>query len=275
VTEEFALPETLSPSGTGTYQNCPLQFRFQNIQKLPQPPGAAAVKGNVVHRALELLFQLDAPLRTHAAAHDFLATAKSEFEPTYDITGLNLTAAQASKFWADCTTLIDSYLRMEDPTTVDAIETEMWVTAPLAKVALRGIIDRIERDSNGGIIISDYKTGKAPRDIDVEGKMMQLQMYAYMLREMRGELPTSLQLLYIKDGIRHKRTPTEQSMRFVHTRTNALFNAIEKSCATALFPTRKSGLCNYCNFKSWCPEFGGDPSKAAVEAPIKFPRPPQ
>jgi putative RecB family exonuclease len=275
VTEEFALPETLSPSGTGTYQNCPLQFRFQNIQKLPQPPGAAAVKGNVVHRALELLFQLDAPLRTHAAAHDFLATAKSEFEPTYDITGLNLTAAQASKFWADCTTLVDSYLSMEDPTTIDAIETEMWVTAPLAKVALRGIIDRIERDANGGIIISDYKTGKAPRDIDVEGKMMQLQMYAYMLREMRGELPTSLQLLYIKDGIRHIRTPTEQSMRFVHTRTNALFNAIEKSCATALFPTRKSGLCNNCNFKSWCPEIVGDPSKAEVEAPIKFPRPPQ
>jgi putative RecB family exonuclease len=103
--------------------------------------------------------------------------------------------------------------------------------------------------------------------------MMQLQMYAYMLREMRGELPVSLQLLYIKDGIRHVRTPTEQSMRFVHTRTNALFNAIEKSCATAFFPTRKSGLCNFCNFKSWCPEFGGDPSKAAVEAPIKYPRP--
>ena len=75
--EVFSLPETLSPSGTGTYQNCPLQFRFQNIQKLPQPPGAAAVKGNVVHRALELLFQVDAPLRTHAAAHDFLATAKN------------------------------------------------------------------------------------------------------------------------------------------------------------------------------------------------------
>ena len=97
VTEVFALPETLSPSGTGTFQNCPLQFRFQNIQKLPQPPGAAAVKGNVVHRALELLFQLDAPLRTHAAAHDFLATAKTEFEPTYDITGLNLTRRTSHK----------------------------------------------------------------------------------------------------------------------------------------------------------------------------------
>ena len=226
-----------------------------------------------MHRALELLFQLDAPLRTHAAAHEFLATAKTEFEPTYDITGLNLTADQASKFWADCTKLVDSYLHMEDPTTINSIDTETWVTAPLNKVTLRGIVDRIERDAHGGLIISDYKTGRAPRENDVEGKMMQLQMYAYMLREMRGELPTTLQLLYIKDGIRHTRTPTEQSMRFVHTRTTALFNAIEKSCASAQFSTKKSSLCNYCNFKSWCPEFGGDPSKAAEEAPIKYPKP--
>lgn len=227
-----------------------------------------------MHRALELLFQTDAPERTSAAAHDFLATAKTEFEPTYDITGLGMTSEQATKFWADCSALIKSYLRMEDPTAIHSTDTEMWVTAPLDKVALRGIIDRIERDAQGGLVISDYKTGKAPRDIDVEGKMMQLQMYAYMLREMRGELPATLQLLYIKDGIRHTRAPTEQSMRFVYTRTNALFNAIERSCSTAVFPTKKSGLCNFCNFKSWCPEFGGDPHKAAVEAPLKFPRPP-
>ena len=232
----WPIPESLSPSSTSTFQDCPLKFRFQNIQKLPQPPSVAAVKGNVVHRALELLFGLEPEQRTEDAAVAFAQTARTEFEPTYDITGLNLNAKQLDDFWNDCDSLVKSYLRMEDPTTINSIDTEMWVTAPLAKVALRGIIDRIERDADGGLIISDYKTGKAPRDIDVEGKMMQLQMYAYMLREMRGELPTSLQLLYIKDGIRHTRTPTEQSMRFVHTRTTALFNAIEKSCATASTP---------------------------------------
>mgnify|MGYP000686681529 CR=1 FL=1 len=48
MSETFAVPDSLSPSSTSTFQTCPLQFRFQNIQKLPQPPGAAAVKGNVV-----------------------------------------------------------------------------------------------------------------------------------------------------------------------------------------------------------------------------------
>ena len=78
MTEVFALPETLSPSGTGTFQNCPLQFRFQNIQKLPQPPGAAAVKGNVVHRALELLFGLEPALRTEEAALEAMLTISAQ-----------------------------------------------------------------------------------------------------------------------------------------------------------------------------------------------------
>jgi putative RecB family exonuclease len=273
MSETFAVPDSLSPSSTSTFQTCPLQFRFQNIQKLPQPPSAAAVKGNVVHRALELLFGLDAPSRTPQAAHQFLAQAKTEFEPTYDITGLNLSEAEAAKFWADCTVLVDKYLQMENPQTINNIDVELWVTAPLQGFLLRGFIDRVERDANGGIVISDYKTGKAPRANDVDNKMTQLHMYAYMLNEMRGEMPASIQLMYIKDGVRHTRTPTEQTMRFVVTRTNALYKAIEKACTTAKFPTNKSSLCFFCNFQRWCPEFGGNPDKAAEEAPVAYPRP--
>ncbi len=273
MSETFEVPDSLSPSSTSTFQTCPLQFRFQNIQKLPQPPGTAAVKGNVVHRALELLFGLEAPGRTPQAAHQFLAQAKTEFEPTYDITGLNLSETEATKFWAECTVLVDKYLQMEDPRTINNIDVELWVSAPLQGFLLRGFIDRVERDANGGIVISDYKTGKAPRANDVDNKMAQLHMYAYMLNEMRGEMPASIQLMYIKDGVRHTRTPTEQTMRFVVTRANALYKAIEKACTTAKFPTNKSNLCFYCNFQRWCPEFGGNPGKAAEEAPIAYPRP--
>jgi putative RecB family exonuclease len=273
MTETFAVPDSLSPSSTSTFQNCPLQFRFQNIQKLPQPPGVAAVKGNVVHRALELLFGLDAEGRTPEALHAFLAQAKTEFEPTYDITGLNLSEPAAAKFWNECTALVNNYLQMEDPQQIHPIDVELWVTAPLKGFLLRGFIDRVERDANGGIVISDYKTGKAPRANDVDNRMMQLHMYAYMLNDMRGEVPTSIQLLYIKDGVRHTRTPTAQTLSFVAKRTNALFTAIEKACTTALFPTKKSGLCFYCNFQRWCPEFGGNPEKAEHEVPLAYPRP--
>ncbi len=265
---QFPVPVTLSPSRVSSFQDCALQFRFASIQNLPQPPGIHAVKGNAVHRALELLLALEPEHRTEHAAHESMAEARREYEPMYDFTGLNLAPEQSGKFWKECAGLIDSYLRMEDPRSVNGIEIELWVEAPLDGFAIRGYIDRLERDANGNLVVTDYKTGKAPRANDVDNKMRQLEMYAYMIRAMRGELPATLQLLYIKEGVRLTRSPTEQSMRFVATRTSAMYKAIERACTTGEFPTRKSGLCNFCNFKSWCPEFGGDPAKAAIEAPL-------
>lgn len=266
----YPVPVTLSPSRVSSFQDCALQFRFSNIQNLPQPPGIHAVKGNVVHRALELLLALDAHERTEIAAHEFMAKAQREYELMYDFTGLNLTPEQAGKFWKECADLINGYLKMEDPRSVNSIEIELWVEAPLDGFSIRGYIDRLERDALGQLVITDYKTGKSPRAIDVDNKMCQLEMYAFMVRAMRGELPATLQLLYIKDGVRLTKSPTEQSMQFVATRTSAMYRAIERACMTGIFPPRRSGLCNFCNFKKWCPEFGGDPAKAEIEAPLVY-----
>lgn len=268
---QFAVPITLSPSRVSSFQDCALQFRFASIQNLPQPPGIHAVKGNVVHRALELLLTLQPDERTEHAAHESMAEAQREYEPMYDFTGLNLTHEQSDKFWKECSGLINGYLQMEDPRSVNGTEIELWVEAPLDGFTIRGYIDRLERDALGNLVVTDYKTGKAPRTDDVDNKMRQLEMYAYMVRAMRGELPASLQLLYIREGVRLTRTPTEQSMRFVATRTSAIYKAIERACTTGEFPARKSGLCNFCNFKRWCPEFGGDPTKAEIEAPLAYP----
>jgi len=268
----FDVPTSLSPSRASSFQDCPLQFRFASIQGLPQPPGFHAVKGNIVHRALELLLGL-APLeRTRDAARDAMATSRNEYEPKYDFVGLQLNELAARDFWADCERLVDAYFDLEDPTTLDNVELELWVEAPLGTFNVRGYVDRLERAPDGGLVITDYKTGRAPRENDVSGKMRQLEMYAYMVRALRGELPARMRLMYLKDKVVLEQQPTESSMKFLEKRTIALFDAIERACTNGTFPTRRSGLCNFCNFKPWCPEFGGNPDLAAVEAPLKYPR---
>ena len=54
-----------------------------------------------------------------------------------------------------------------------------------------------------------------------------------------------------------------------------MFSAIEKACTTGQFQTSKGPLCNYCAFRRWCPEFGGDPARAAEEAPLVYAIPSQ
>lgn len=268
----FDVPTSLSPSRASSFQDCPLQFRFASIQGLPQPPGFHAVKGNVVHRALELLLRLSAPERTREAARDAMSSSRNEYEAKYDFVGLDLDDAAAREFWADCARLTDAYFDLEDPTTLDDIELELWVEAPLGTFNVRGYVDRLERTKDGALVITDYKTGRAPRESDVGNKMRQLEMYAYMVRALRGELPSRMRLMYLKDKVVLEQQPTESSMRFLEKRTIALFDAIERACSNGNFPPKRSGLCNFCNFKQWCPEFGGNPDLAAAEAPLKYPR---
>ena len=110
----YPVPVSLSPSRVSSFQECALKFRFSSIESLPQPPGIHAVKGNVVHRALELLMALEPNGRTASAAHKCMALARAEYETVYDFTGLNLSPTQSAKFWDECSALIDGYLKMEE-----------------------------------------------------------------------------------------------------------------------------------------------------------------
>ena len=51
---------SLSPSRASDFMTCPLLYRFRVIDRLPETPSLAAVRGSVVHKVLEELFDLPA-----------------------------------------------------------------------------------------------------------------------------------------------------------------------------------------------------------------------
>src|SRR5919206_4501624 len=66
---------SLSPSRAGDFMTCPLLYRFRTIDRLPEPSSPDAVRGTVVHKVLEDLFDLPAADRTPARAADLVAPA--------------------------------------------------------------------------------------------------------------------------------------------------------------------------------------------------------
>ena len=60
-------PTGLSPSRVSSFKDCALAFRFSAIDHLPEPSSLPAVRGTLVHAALERLFDLD-PGRAHPRA---------------------------------------------------------------------------------------------------------------------------------------------------------------------------------------------------------------
>src|SRR3954470_18581316 len=66
---------SLSPSRASDFMACPLLYRFRVIDKLPERPSPAAVRGTVVHAALERLFDLPAAQRSLEAAGELIEPA--------------------------------------------------------------------------------------------------------------------------------------------------------------------------------------------------------
>jgi len=135
---------------------------------------------------------------------------------------------------------------------------------------LRGIIDRLELDNDGELVVTDYKTGRAPSANFEQRSLTGVHFYSFLCEALFGRRPSKIRLMYLKTGELIEATPSAQSVRFVTTRTQAVLRAVEKACTTGIFVPRPSSLCATCAFQQWCPAFGGDPDLAAVEAHRAF-----
>jgi putative RecB family exonuclease len=253
----FDLPRTLTPSKVTAFTNCPLAFQFSVIEHRPEPPSPHAVKGTLVHTALEGLFWNHEPSdRTPAAAERELRQAWDELATDPEFVELALSDEDAAAFLADAGTLVANYFRLEDPTTVRAIGVELGVERAEDGLRLRGIIDRLDIGPDGALTVIDYKTGRAPSERYEQGKMGGIQTYALLCEQILGRAPAEVRLLHLRDPVAIVAVPTAQTLRGQQRRTSAVWGAIERACVNEDFRPKVGPLCRSCHFKPSCPAFG-------------------
>ncbi len=251
------LPRTLTPSKVAAFTNCPLAFRYSVIEHRPEPPSPHAVKGTLVHAALEGLFwHHPAGTRAPAAARAELARSWSELQSDPEFVELALSREAAAEFLADAGVLLENYFRLEDPNTVQAIGVELGVELEQDGMRLRGIIDRLDMNADGSLTVVDYKTGRAPSVRFEHGKMGGVQIYALLCERVLGRAPAEVKLLHLRDPLMITATATPQTLRGQRNRTTAVWGAITRACANEDFRPKPGPLCNYCHFKPTCPAFG-------------------
>jgi putative RecB family exonuclease len=259
-------PTGLSPSRVSSFQDCALAFRFSAIDHLPEPSSLPAVRGTLVHAALERLFALEPVERTPERAVACLAEAHAAMAVDPEYVGLALDDEHDELLRIRAQELLDNYFRLEDPTTITPIGIELRLEAPLGDLNLRGIIDRLELDADGGLVVTDYKTGAAPRQQYEQGRLGGVHFYSFLCEELFGVRPARIQLLYLADPVAIVAEPSDQASRGLRNKLTAVWAAIERSCEREDFRPRPSKLCDWCAFQVHCPAFGGDPEAARREA---------
>lgn len=253
------LPATLSPSKVSTFTDCALQFRFSAIDQLPEAPSVPATRGTLVHRALELLFCLPNDQRDLAAALTGLARAADEIQTDPDFIGLELGEEAEAEFLDEAETLVRRYFELEDPRAIHPIGLELKLEARIDDLRLRGIIDRLELDDDGRLIVTDYKTGRAPPPAYEQKRLGGVQFYSFLCEQLFGQRPAAVQLLYLADPVVIVHVPTEQSTRALEKRMRAIWTAVERACEGDDFRPRVSKLCDWCSYRAHCPAWG-DPA---------------
>ena len=257
------LPTSLSPSKVSTFKDCALAFRFSAIDKLPEPPSLPATRGTTVHKALELLFLLPPEERTPERAQVCLQEALAHMATQEDYLGLELTEDQAASFAAESARMVERYFTLEDPRRIQPIGLELMLTAELGTLTVRGIIDRLELDQDGELIVTDYKTGRAPSQAQEQSRLGGVHFYALLCERVLGKRPAKVQLVYLGDQPQVITTvPTEQSTRGVAKKVGAIWSAVERACEQEDFRPKTSALCNWCSFQAFCPAYGGNPADA-------------
>jgi len=259
----------LSPSRAADFMQCPLLYRFRVVDRLPQLPSPAAVRGTVVHAVLERLFDLPAGARTLAAARELVAPQWDRVRAeTPELAALFDGEPQAVADWlAGADELLGRWFELEDPTRIEPADRELYVETTMEDgLVLRGYVDRLDVAPDGRMRVVDYKTGRAPREAYEAKALFQMKFYGLVLWRLRGVVPALLQLVYLGSGEILRYSPDEADLLATERKVRALWVAIERAARTGDWRASPGRLCDWCDHRALCPAWGGTPPPVPDDA---------
>lgn len=256
--EAVAQGPSLSPSRAGDFLTCALLYRFRAIDRLPEPPSPEAVRGTVIHRVLELLYDRPAAERTPAEAARLLAPAWAEVraaEPERSDLFPDDPDGDAERAWlAGADAVLARYFDLEDPRRLEPAAREVAVSARLPSgLTVRGIVDRIDERSDGALRIVDYKSGRAPAPEWERRALFQLRFYALVLQHERGTVPRALRMVYLGSGEVLDVEVEPHDLALTERKVDAVWAAIQEATTTDTWEPTPSAACRWCSFRDRCP----------------------
>lgn len=271
------LPERYSPSGMSQFMKCPLSFYYKYVLGLRSGNTIPTSLGSLCHLVLEDLFDLPAEGRTADAAKAMLPDAWARMlaeDPEYleVIGGEN----EVGPFIARAAELIENYFTIETPSGFEPAARELELEAEIDGVTYRGIIDRLDEitvDGEPATVISDYKSGKKPKAAYTDEAFFAMRVYALLVSEQLGKVPSALRLVYISqrtkaDGLLRSRVD-DRTLRTIRAKIGAVTSGVRSCAEKRQFRAKPSVLCDWCDYKSFCPaqnpELVGVPLATEVE----------
>ena len=256
--------ESLSPSRASDFKLCPQLFKFRAIDGIEVPPTPQQARGTTAHLALQRLFDDPAEQRTPQRLFDLFRSSWMDLKDD-EFVGL-FDDVESERAWGiSSLEVLSKYFEVENPAAFEPLDRELDMLEQLGSLRIRGILDRID-ETDDGLVITDYKTGKAPPERYALPAFFALKIYALLIRRRMGRTPTAVRLLYLNGPTVYELAVDDDQLDAMQRQLGALWTAIDRAIATDHFPPRPGRVCGWCAYQDMCPAFSEEPTKQPVAA---------
>ncbi len=238
-------PKIVSYTQISMYENCPLQYKYGYVLRIPFQPNHALTFGDTIHKTLRD-FHTKLALGEKVSVDQLLEM----YERNWDPSGYLSEEHKLERF-ADGKKVLKRYYKdnIDKKLKHKALEKNFYLFIDGTKFF--GKIDRIDvlpGKKGDGVEIIDYKTGKAKTQKEVDNDK-QLTLYAMGTKEALHLNPAKLSLYFVDAGEKLSTTRTDAQLK--EERENVA--EVIKKIKSGSFEPKPGRLCEWCNYKEICP----------------------
>ncbi len=242
----------LSASDIGLYRTCPLKYKFARVFAIPQEPTINQRFGILIHQVLE---------RFHA---EELRSAEAGIADEASAGGLNRLLSLFEAGWRRAGFgASDDELQYRDRAVaaltryherhLNADSSPVWLERGfnfrIGPHQLRGRVDRVDRTSDGGYELIDYKTGEQPAGASPSGDV-QLALYRLGAREAWQIEAAVGSYWYVLDDARVPVPAQPDDAERVERTVLEVAGGIESQ---DFEPRPSHQICSWCDYRLICP----------------------
>ncbi len=252
-----------SHSRLSTFEQCPFRYKLRYIDKIKPliEKTIEAHLGSAVHDTLEWIYNQvkEKKLPTIDEVINYYAV-KWQDSYSKDTLIVKKQLTQKDYFNKGVQFLVDYYTKHQ-PFEDGTISTEERIVIELdenSEYKVQGFIDRLAYNSEKQEYeVHDYKTANSLPSKEKVETDRQLALYSIAIKEKYGfDKNVCLIWHYLAHNQKICSTRTNEQLENLKNEIIELIKQIE---ATSIFPTSKSILCGWCEYKTMCPEFGCKP----------------
>lgn len=259
------LPRSLSPTSIDRWRVCPRRFFYQDVERrqFEEVKTYEQTLGEVVHKALEGLYQLERDRRDEEAVERLLDWNVLRFSAVPA-----LRKGNAERLREEARGLLRSFMHSRDAEG-ETLKVEKQFQLRLKNgIAIKTRVDRIDRAESGLLHVVDYKTGRV--QIDEADLSREIAPIVQLLAVSKAsDVPVEKVVwIYLRTGVAITWWPEADDVDWAVDR---LIGVLRKMNADQEFEPNPGAHCAHCPFTALCPAWpdvdeGGEKGHDAAEA---------